>query len=128
MIDRLAARGLVERCPLAQDRRCVVCRIASDGLELLSRLDGEVSLREVEVLQALTLTEVKSLTGLLDRVRGGIGPSAASLCPRWLKCHASACSTRDSSLSAVGTGFSLLTSSAGNAPSPVRTQARIISR
>jgi DNA-binding MarR family transcriptional regulator len=72
LIDRLENRGLVERCPLAVDRRCVVCRITASGLDLLANLDGEVALRDAEVLESLTQTEVQTLISLLDQIRGDI--------------------------------------------------------
>ena len=72
LVDRLDKRELVERCPLAADRRCVVCRITDSGLDLLANLDGEVALRDAEALRSLTQAEVQTLINLLDQIRGGI--------------------------------------------------------
>jgi MarR family transcriptional regulator, organic hydroperoxide resistance regulator len=72
LVDRLVAKGLVERQRSAADRRQVLCTISEAGRELLRRLDPVVD--EVdEVLDAfLDTEELGTLLGLLDRVRAGL--------------------------------------------------------
>jgi DNA-binding MarR family transcriptional regulator len=69
MIDRLEGKGLVERERRGADRRCVHCRIAPVGLELLGRLDGVVDEFEREALGVLSPDELHQLTEMLTRVR-----------------------------------------------------------
>jgi DNA-binding MarR family transcriptional regulator len=72
LVDRLVAKGLVERQRSADDRRQVLCTISEAGRELLRRLDPVVD--EVdEVLDAfLDTEELGTLLGILDRVRAGL--------------------------------------------------------
>lgn len=69
LIDRLEARGWVERRRSAADRRQVVCRITPAGLELLAELDGPIDQADDESLAMLSAEEQKQLIGLLDRIR-----------------------------------------------------------
>lgn len=69
MIDRLEAKGLVERERCTEDRRCVYCRITKRGLDLLARLDGPVEEGNREAFAALTRQEQAQLAALLARVR-----------------------------------------------------------
>lgn len=71
LLDRLEAKRLVhrERCP--EDRRQVTCRITQGGLALLGRLDDIVNAADEALLGALTVTEMRQLIRLLDRVRAG---------------------------------------------------------
>lgn len=71
LIDRLADKGLVMRTPCHEDRRRVICRITSSGLEMLARLDEPMAARDDELLQVLAESEIETLIGLLDRVRAG---------------------------------------------------------
>ena len=69
LIDRLLAKGLVERERAAGDRRCVVCRITPAGLELLDRLTEPMDQADDESLSMLSVEEQEQLIGLLDRIR-----------------------------------------------------------
>ncbi len=69
MIDRLAAKGLVERERCTEDRRCVYCRITKQGLELLARLDEPVEEGNRAAFAALTRQEQAQLVTLLAKVR-----------------------------------------------------------
>jgi DNA-binding MarR family transcriptional regulator len=42
LLDRLEKRGLVSRCRETEDRRTVLTRITTEGLDLLAGLDGPV--------------------------------------------------------------------------------------
>jgi DNA-binding MarR family transcriptional regulator len=69
LIDRLHAKGLVERERSAGDRRCVVCRITRAGLDLLDQLDGPMDATDDASLAMLTDREQEHLIELLDRIR-----------------------------------------------------------
>ncbi len=73
LIDRLRAKGLVERERSAGDRRCVLCRITQAGLALLDELDGPMDAADDASLSMLTAQEQQNLIELLDRIREG-GP------------------------------------------------------
>jgi DNA-binding MarR family transcriptional regulator len=72
LVDRLEESRLIERTPLAADRRCVVCQITASGLDLLGSLDDEVERRDEEVFLILKDQEVAIMLGFLDRVRESI--------------------------------------------------------
>jgi len=69
LIDRLEAKRLVSRERCKTDRRQVFCRITRVGLDLLARLDAPVDAAGEAALDALSITDVKQLTKLLDRAR-----------------------------------------------------------
>jgi DNA-binding MarR family transcriptional regulator len=68
IIDRLEAKGLVARERCTQDRRRVWCRISSEGLDLLERLDGPVSRSDVAIFQDMTPDELDGFIGVLERL------------------------------------------------------------
>ncbi len=72
LLDRLETKGLVTRNRLSDDRRCVVCRITRDGLDILAQLDDPVNQAEVELLGMLSAKDQKELIRLLDRIRDGL--------------------------------------------------------
>ena len=61
MIDRLEAKGLVERVRSVEDRRQVRCVLTADGRALVRRLDRPVSERNDELLSALSQSEIREL-------------------------------------------------------------------
>ncbi len=69
LLDRLEGKGLVSRERCAADRRQVLCRIRPAGLDLLAAMDGPVDAMEQSALEQLTVEELDTLIGLLDRVR-----------------------------------------------------------
>ncbi len=69
LLDRLEARGWVERRRCAEDRRQVLCRISATGKELLGRLDDPMSTVDRAAVGALSNDEVAELVRLLDKVR-----------------------------------------------------------
>jgi DNA-binding MarR family transcriptional regulator len=71
LIDRLAAKGLVDRARSTEDRRQVLCRITSAGLDLLARMDEPMTGSDEHALKMLTVDEQKQLIRLLDRIRAG---------------------------------------------------------
>lgn len=71
LIDRLAAKGLVDRARSTEDRRQVLCRITSAGLDLLARIDEPMNAKDDDALKMLTVDEQKELIRLLDRIRAG---------------------------------------------------------
>ena len=68
LIDRLEAKGLVERYRSQVDRRIVGCSISRDGLRLLERLDPVMEDADVAPVAALSADEQRQLVGLLDRI------------------------------------------------------------
>jgi DNA-binding MarR family transcriptional regulator len=65
MIDRLEAKGLVEREVRPHDRRCVYCRVTKKGLGLLKLLDDPVEQFNHSAFRALSEAELKQLIALL---------------------------------------------------------------
>lgn len=74
LIDRLRTKGLVERQRSAGDRRCVVCRITPEGLELLESLEDTMGAVDDDSLATLSRTEQEQLIELLDRIRSALEP------------------------------------------------------
>lgn len=69
LIDRLVAKKLVRRTRSAQDRRMLECSITPLGLEVLKRLDADVTRADEAPMDVLSGDEVARLTRLLDRIR-----------------------------------------------------------
>ena len=71
VIDRLQARGLVERRPSAADRRSYALGLSAAGRRLLTRLKPMVRRHERRVTKRLDDAEKATLIGLLRRLHGG---------------------------------------------------------
>ncbi|HEY1009692.1 MAG: MarR family winged helix-turn-helix transcriptional regulator [Daejeonella sp.] len=69
IVERLVQKGLVQRCVNEQDRRAVDITISEKGLNILSKLDSEMSSRDI-LKGSLTDDEAGVLSGLLDKMRG----------------------------------------------------------
>ncbi len=69
MIDRLLAKGLVERERCAEDRRQVIVRISKAGLAVLESLDKPAEALNQSVLSCLDEGELRQFIELLNRVR-----------------------------------------------------------
>lgn len=70
MLDRLEARGLIERERLPENRRVVQVGMTSAGIELLSQLVDRVTDCHKQQLGHLSPSELSQLNLLLDRCRG----------------------------------------------------------
>jgi DNA-binding MarR family transcriptional regulator len=70
LIDRLVAKGLVRRDRGRTDRRLLECSITDGGLQVLARLDAPVDRADVELLEHLGTSRIKTLIDLLGRIRG----------------------------------------------------------
>jgi len=70
LLDRLEKRKLISRCRETRDRRMVTARIASDGLELLARMDEPVRAMHRSQLGHMGRERLLALTGLLKLARG----------------------------------------------------------
>jgi DNA-binding MarR family transcriptional regulator len=71
LLDRLEARGLVERGRDQRDRRVVLPRITRKGLALLKELDGPVERVHQRQLSHMSPAELKRLDELLEKARAG---------------------------------------------------------
>lgn len=71
LVDKLEARGLVERTRSSDDRRRIDCALTSDGLALVDELDGPVGKNDRDVMSGLSKSELGTLAGLLERVASG---------------------------------------------------------
>ncbi|MGI5337860.1 MarR family winged helix-turn-helix transcriptional regulator [Streptomyces sp. CA-181903] len=71
IVDRLAARGLVERRPDPADRRVKLAAVTEDGRETARQLREELDFAR-EPLAGLSAGERRHLRDLLRRVVGGI--------------------------------------------------------
>jgi len=68
IVDKLEAKGLVERKQCSKDRRAVDVVITQKGLDLLSEIDTEMELWE-NSFKNLTEEECATLNVLLDKMR-----------------------------------------------------------
>ena len=68
LVDKLKAKGLVERRECSNDRRAVDVVITDTGLALLKELDKEVSHMEKSLPQ-LDENEMSALNNILDKLR-----------------------------------------------------------
>lgn len=69
IVDRLIQKGLVTRCTNASDRRAVDIRISDKGLDLLKKMDKDMTAADI-VKENLTIAEAAQLSDLLDKFRG----------------------------------------------------------
>lgn len=69
LVDRLAARGLVERSADAQDQRVVRVGITRKGRAALDRLDEPVLQLHRDQLGHLSRSDLAALSDLLERAR-----------------------------------------------------------
>ncbi|MFI7443109.1 MarR family winged helix-turn-helix transcriptional regulator [Nonomuraea indica] len=76
-IDRLAARGLVERLPDEEDRRSVRVRLTDQGRAMVDEIVGPHVANEVRLLAGLAPEERERLTGLLRGLLESLGDTSA---------------------------------------------------
>ena len=69
IVEKLRAKGLIERTICPADRRHVDVIITKKGLDLLAKLDA-VSEEADKFLSNLNEKEIKQLNSLLDKLRG----------------------------------------------------------
>lgn len=69
IVERLVQKDLVKRCVSNKDRRAVDILISQKGLDILQKLDNEVSLKDL-LSKNLSDEEAHALSGLLDKMRG----------------------------------------------------------
>ncbi|MEV0029244.1 MarR family transcriptional regulator [Nocardia sp. NPDC050793] len=72
-IDRLAAKGLVERVPSAEDRRSIRVRLTAEGRKLVDELLPLHIANEQRLLEALGAQDREELTALLRRLAESLG-------------------------------------------------------
>ena len=72
LIDRLQTKKLVERQRGATDRRCIFCRITTEGTQLLAGLDTPVREATDAAFHAVNKKELAQLIECLDRLRQNI--------------------------------------------------------
>lgn len=72
LLDRLEARGLVQRSRSTADRRQVVCTLSKLGTKVLAALDAPVLAADGNAMRALSPDEQAELVHLLDRVRADL--------------------------------------------------------
>ncbi|TQM29459.1 MarR family winged helix-turn-helix transcriptional regulator [Nocardia bhagyanarayanae] len=75
-IDRLAAKGLVERMPCPEDRRSVRVRLTAEGRKLVDELLPLHIANEQRLLDALDAQARDQLTALLRRLAESLGDTA----------------------------------------------------
>jgi DNA-binding MarR family transcriptional regulator len=73
LIDRMSARGLVDRVRSEQDRRVVEVGITSKGREILRDLDVHVERMPKALIGHLGPKKLTQLAGLLDQLLSGLG-------------------------------------------------------
>lgn len=69
IVDRLVAKGLVQKTICSTDKRLVDVVISDVGLQLLQKLDAKSEEMD-SILDGLSLEEAQSLSNLLDQARG----------------------------------------------------------
>jgi DNA-binding MarR family transcriptional regulator len=72
LLDRLEKRKLISRCRETKDRRTVMVRITTDGLQLLARLDEPVQAGHRKQLGHMGRERLRSLTDLLLAARSQV--------------------------------------------------------
>ena len=73
LLDRLEARGLVERSPSREDRRSVIVRLSRKGVDLFSKLYPEqVSFYRSFFEDVFTPAQMKQLGKLLEQLVRGL--------------------------------------------------------
>ncbi|WP_103068201.1 MarR family winged helix-turn-helix transcriptional regulator [Aquimarina sediminis] len=70
IVDKLAAKGLVERTLCSQDRRKMDIIITDEGLELLKKLDTKVDNFHKPMLNNLSTEEAITLKKLIKKLKG----------------------------------------------------------
>jgi DNA-binding MarR family transcriptional regulator len=71
LLDRLVSKRLVRRERCLTDRRVVHAWITDEGLELLAGMDDPVEELDNRLVAGLSPSEIRTLTGLLEKVRRG---------------------------------------------------------
>jgi len=72
LIDRMEAKGWVQRRRGTEDRRRVWCQITQDGLSMLAALDGPVESIDAVLEGVLDADEMAALVDSLDRIRAAL--------------------------------------------------------
>jgi DNA-binding MarR family transcriptional regulator len=73
LLDRLEARGLIERARGRRDRRVITTRITASGQKLLKSLDAVVAEYPRRHMKKLGAARLRTLTRILDSLRDGAG-------------------------------------------------------
>jgi len=71
-VDGLEARGFVERCGDADDRRRVTISITADGRKVLAEADARVAARLGDVLAPLDAVQVSAVVDALELLHGAL--------------------------------------------------------
>ena len=66
LMDKLCAKGLINRIPCPTDRRVVHIEITNEGIALLTKIKNEYN---NDLLKNLNQDEAKQLSDLLDKIR-----------------------------------------------------------
>ena len=69
LVDKLDAKGLVERKQCAVDKRQVDVLITKKGMKLLEQIDKEIPTLD-NMVDGLTKQDAKTMNELLDKMRG----------------------------------------------------------
>ena len=78
MIDRLVAKGLVERAEDPADRRVVTCRLRPVGEDAVEKLMRIGRLRVESIAEALTVEELETVTRAMEIMADAAGRSQAA--------------------------------------------------
>ncbi len=78
VVQRLEARGLVERLPCPQDRRATNARLTAAGVEKVrATAPGHVATVRDAVIDALTPEQVRQLAAITDAILARVDPDRA---------------------------------------------------
>ena len=69
LLDRLEARGFIERMRGTEDRRKVLAKITKDGLHVLATLDEPIRDAAKQALGHMSAARLNELAVLLDEAR-----------------------------------------------------------
>lgn len=70
LVEKLRQKDLVDRDPCAEDRRQVNVKITEAGLDLLKRIDDEMSGIDNQFMGFISAEEAATLNAILDKMRG----------------------------------------------------------
>lgn len=82
LLDTLERQGFVRRTPHPDDRRCLLVELTDGGGAVVDELRAELGPAEAEITARLTDGEMRTLAGLLERLRSHLAEPLASGLPR----------------------------------------------
>ena len=74
MIDRLAAKGLIERRPNPRDRRSWALHLTTAARPLLATLEAQAEIARAEAFKGLPAEDIRKLEATLSAIKANLWP------------------------------------------------------